>query len=147
MTPSLSQIPVLLAPMNALLSPRDDRLPAAAAGLPQQFFQLPDSLNYRRTGSEDIRRITIVSTRFSPPSIGLIRHDLFCLTIRANSAFRPARKGYSTSRGALYPVFATIVYFIGLPFSSTIRKGSFVAGFTSCTVIFRNFPSFARFVD
>ena len=48
---------------------------------------------------------------------------------------------YSTSRGALYPGFTTIEYFIGLPFSSLTGRGSLVAGFTSSTFNFRKAPS------
>ena len=71
------------------------------------------------------------------------------LESHSGAGLRPVFRAlpYSTSRGALYPVLATTEYFIGLPFASTIRSGSFVAGFTSCTVILRNFPSLARFDD
>ena len=106
-------------------------------------------------------KVTGYSQPCQQACIRFIPGDLFRLTFGPDANPRPCPPAslryraatvrepvlYSTSRGALYPFFATTEYFIGLPFSSTIRSGSFVAGFTNCTVIFRNFPSLARFVD
>ena len=74
----------------------------------------------------------------------LKRDEIEFLTSGERSLKLPVRttRPYSTSRGAVYPAFARIVYLISLPFSSLIGSGSFVAGFTNSTLIFRNLPSF-----
>ncbi len=48
---------------------------------------------------------------------------------------------YSTSRGAVYPVLATILYLIALPLSSLTRIGSWFSGLISSTLMRRTLPS------